>query len=132
MSSNNPQGRSIGDQIKSGIKGVHGIGEAIRGTAMAETDKAFGTQNTAETVKNENIARKGFADMKAADENIGHNHGVKGTTATTTTGTSAAQTAPATSAGAHSTAPGNIGSTGSTFGQGPAGVQEQPGVNQRF
>jgi len=123
-------GNSIGEQIKSGVKGIHGIGEAIRGTALAETDKAFGTQST-ETSKNENIAHKGVTDMKAADQTVGHNHGIKGTTPMPTT-TGAANTAPATSAGAHSTAPGNIGSTGSTVGHGAAGVQEQPGVNQRF
>lgn len=122
-------GNSIGDQIKSGVKGIHGIGEAIRGTAMAETDKAFNTQST-ETTKNENIARKGLTDMKAADHTLGQNHGIKGTTSTPAR--DAANTAPATSAGAHSTAPGNIGSTGSTVGQGPAGVQEQPGVSERF
>jgi len=114
-------GNSIGEQIKSGVKGIHGIGEAIRGSALAETDKAFGTQS-AETTKNENIARKGLSDMEAADRNVGHNHGIKGTTSTPTT----------TGAGVHSTAPGNIGSTGSTVGQGSAGIQEQPGVNQRF
>ena len=116
-------GNSLGDQIKSGVKGIHGIGEAIRGTALAETDKAFGTQS-AETTKNETIAQKGVTDMKAADHTVGHNHGIKGT--------GAANTVPATSAGVHSTAPGNIGSTGATVGGGAAGVQEQPGVNQRF
>lgn len=122
-------GNSLGDQIKSGVKGIHGIGEAIRGTAMAETDKAFNTQS-AETTKNEGIANKGVNQMKAADQTVGHNHGIKNTSTTQTT-TGAPNAAPTTSAGAHSTPAGNIGSTGSTVG-GPTGVQEQPGTTQQF
>lgn len=112
MSSTN----SIGEQIKSGVKGIHGVGEAIRGTVMNETDKALGTPDP----KNAAIAEKGIAEAKQADRTIGHNHGVD------------SNTAPATSAGVHSTAPGNIGSTGATVGHGAAGVQETPGINERF
>lgn len=107
---------SIGEQIKAGVKGIHGVGEAIRGTVMDETDKAFGTPET----KNAAIAEKGKLEAKNADQVLGQSHGV------------ASNTAPATSAGVHSTAPGNIGSTGGTVGTGPAGIQETPGVNERF
>lgn len=122
MSSNS---NSIGEQIRSGLKGIHGVGEAIRGSAMEEVDKAFDPKSSSKTGPSQNqaIAEKGVADMKAADQNLGHNHGVN---------TADANTAPATSSGAHSVAPGNIGSTGATVGHGAAGAQEQPGVNQRF
>lgn len=116
---------SIGDQIRSGLKGIHGAGEAIRGTAMEEVDKALDPKSSSRVGASENqaVAEKGKADMKVADDTLGHNHGVH---------SGAANTAPATSDGAHSTAPGNIGSTGSAIGTGPGGVQEQPGINQRF
>lgn len=122
MSSNT---HSIGEQVRSGLKGIYGAGEAIRGTAMEEVDKALDPKSSSKTGSSENqaIAEKGKADMKAADETIGHNHGVN---------SASANTAPATSAGAHSTAPGSIGSTGSTIGGAAGGVNEQPGVNQRF
>lgn len=132
MSSNT---HSIGDQIRSGLKGIHGAGEAIRGTAMEEVDKAFDPKSSSKAgpSRNQDIADKGVADVKAADNNLGHNHGVNTGSATTTTANAgAADTVPATSAGAHSVAPGNIGSTGATVGHGSAGIQEQPGVNQRF
>lgn len=122
---------SVGEQIKSGVKGIRGAGDAIRGTVMAETDKATNTQS-AETIKNENIANKGLGDMKRADQQIGHDHGAKNTsTVPTTTTTGPANTATATSSGAHSIAPGSVGSTGSTTG-GAAGVQEEPGVRQTY
>lgn len=123
MSSNTTDG-SLGAQIKSGLKGIHGVGEAIRGTAMSEVDKAFGTSDRPEAAKNEAIAQKGIADAKAADQHLGHQHGV----ASNTAGTAPIGTRPA--AGAHAAAPGNVGTTrepvaGTT-------VQEEPGVNQRF
>lgn len=117
MSSNT---HSIGEQIKSGVKGIHGVGEAIRGTVMDETDKAFDTRGSS---KNADIAQRGIAEAKQADQVVGHNHGVKSATSSTV---------PGTSDGAHAVAPGTIGSTGSTVGHGAGGVQEQPGVNQRF
>lgn len=131
MSSNT---NSVGDQIKSGLKGIHGIGEAIRGTAMSETDKAFGTANRPGAAENEASAKQGVADMKRADDKLGHNHGVNSNTTTTTTTTGTGTAATDMSHGAHATAPGNIGvgSTGSGIGGSAAGAQEQPGVNQRF
>lgn len=92
---------------------------------MEELDKAIDPKSSSRVGPSENeaIAERGKADVIAADETLGHDHGIK---------SGAADTAPATSSGAHSIAPGNIGSTGSTVGHGPAGVQEQPGVNERF
>ena len=134
MSSDN----SIGSQLRSGIKGIHGVGEAIRGTAMSEVDKAFGTSGGPEAGKNEAIAQKGINSAKAADQNIGHHHGVgSDSTATThavhhpTTGVNTSATAPHSSAGAHSTAAGNIGMDQREPVAGTA-VQEQAGTSQRF
>lgn len=116
---------SLSDQIRSGVKGIHGVGEAIRGTAMQATDEIFNSPEGA--AKNKVIADRGAEDARQADNVIGHNHGIKANN-TTTVPTS-------TGAGAHSTAPGNIGTTGATTATGAANttvVQEQPGVNQRF
>lgn len=95
------------------------MGEAIRGTAMSELDRATGTSHRPGAEENRAIAEKGIADAKAADQNLGHHHGV----ATNTAGTTPA-------AGAHATAPGNLG----TAREPVAGttVQEEAGVNQRF
>lgn len=129
---------SIGDQIRSGLKGIKGTGDAIRGTAMEELDKAVDPKSSSKTgsSKNQAIADKGVSEVKAADANLGHHHGISSgvanTGADTTPAAPAANTAPATSSGAHSVAPGNIGSTGATVGNTAGGAQEQPGVNQRF
>lgn len=102
---------------------------------MSETDKAFGTADRPGAAQNEAIAQKGMAETKAFDQNVGHNHGIGADTTkdvrSVPAGT-AADTAPGTHAGAHSVAPGDIGSTGATVGRGTGGVQEQPGVNERF
>lgn len=74
---------SIGEQFRSGVKGIHGIGEAIRGTAMDTLDTALHT-NSAER-KNKTIADQGFADMKSADNDFGHHHGIHNTSNATTT-----------------------------------------------
>lgn len=69
---------SIGDQFRTGVKGIYGIGEAIRGTAMNELDKALHTQSTTEPNKNKEIADKGYAEMKQADDEFGiHEHAAR-------------------------------------------------------
>lgn len=73
---------NLGEQFRSGVKGIHGIGEAIRGTAMDTLDTALHT-NSAER-KNRAIADQGFADMKAADDNFGHHHDIQNSTGATT------------------------------------------------
>lgn len=119
MSSKTTDG-SIGSQIRSGIKGIHGVGEAVRGTALSEVDKAFGTSGRPDAAKNEVIKEQGIADAKAADQNLGHHHGIAANNAGTTS-----------AAGAHATAPGNIGTDRREPVAGTT-VQEQPGVNQRY
>jgi len=116
--------QSIGNQIRSGLKGIHGVGEAIRGTAMEATDEAFNTPEGA--VKNKAIADRGVADAERAGDSISsHGHGGVGSG----TGTNAAA---ATGAGVHSTAPGSIGATGTTGARSGAVVQEQAGVDRRL
>lgn len=69
---------SIGEQFRTGVKGIYGLGEAIRGTAMDELDKALHSQSANEPNKNKEIADKGYADMKHADEEFGiHEHTTK-------------------------------------------------------
>lgn len=68
---------SIGEQIKSGLKGIHGAGEAIRGTFNETVDHTFDEREG--VAKNHAIAEKGIADVKAADDKVGHHHGVKTT-----------------------------------------------------
>ncbi|KAJ9660182.1 hypothetical protein H2198_002688 [Neophaeococcomyces mojaviensis] len=121
--------QSFGEQVRSGLKGIHGIGEAIRGTAMEATDEAFNTKDGA--AKNKAIADKGFADAKQADHNLGHNHGI-GSNNTAHTATNTPGMPTTTGAGVHSTAPGNIGTTGSNTVNDTTIAQEQPGINQRF
>lgn len=70
--------QSIGEQFRTGVKGIYGIGEAIRGTAMNELDKALHTQSTTEPNKNKDIADKGYAEMKQADAEFGlHDHAAR-------------------------------------------------------
>lgn len=80
---------NVGEQFRSGVRGFHGIGEAIRGTAMDTLDTALHTHSADR--KNKAIADQGFADMKAADNDFGHHHGVHNTSgATSTSNTGAA------------------------------------------
>lgn len=61
------------DNVKAGLKGIRGAGDAIRGSAMEATDQAFDSQpNHPETrgsaTKNHAIAEKGQQDLRHADE----------------------------------------------------------------
>ncbi|KAI9148863.1 hypothetical protein HJFPF1_10906 [Paramyrothecium foliicola] len=63
------------EDIKSGLKGVKGAGDALRGEAMDATDQAFDNNHgdpsvTASRTKNRTIAEKGKADMHQMDEDI--------------------------------------------------------------
>lgn len=133
--------KGIGSQIRTGLKGIQGAGEAIRGTMMKAADDVFDTKQ--DNAKNQAIVDKGLSDMKRADEMVGHHHGVKNAGVTT-------------GAGAHSGAPGNVGAAeqaagvpgtvpthgtahgaSTAHGNVPAGAdlnvpQEHAGVNQRF
>ncbi|KAK7749648.1 hypothetical protein SLS53_000226 [Cytospora paraplurivora] len=81
-------GSKIAQDIKAGIKGIHGAGEALRGETLQATDELFDnsnkhTETEASKLKNEAIAEKGKRDYKNADDLIGKHHGVASTTATT-------------------------------------------------
>ncbi|KAF3766487.1 hypothetical protein M406DRAFT_277387 [Cryphonectria parasitica EP155] len=79
------------EDIKSGLKGIKGAGDAIRGTAMEATDELFDQgsnhpQTAASQTKNRALADKGMQEAKAADSNIGARHGPGASTTTTTGG----------------------------------------------
>ncbi|KAF4975739.1 hypothetical protein FZEAL_7515 [Fusarium zealandicum] len=59
--------------VKSGLKGIRGAGDAIRGEALEATDKAFNPNPTNPSAieaqaENKGISQKGKHDMKGADE----------------------------------------------------------------
>ena len=90
-------GSNIGSEIRSAVKGIHGAGEAIRGTVNQSVDATF--NDKAGEAKNQAVTENGISEVEAADRNIGVKHGVKtgGVTGGTTTG-----------AGVHSGAVGNM------------------------
>ncbi|KAK8877662.1 hypothetical protein PGQ11_002608 [Apiospora arundinis] len=112
----------IVNDIKSGIKGVQGAGDAIRGSAMEVTDQAFDNRgNHAETQlsanKNRGITEKGKQDIAGVDHMVARHeqkHGKHTAAApaaaptTTTTGTTmgtgvgAAETGTGTAGGVNS------------------------------
>ncbi|KAI2776004.1 hypothetical protein F4815DRAFT_449713 [Daldinia loculata] len=60
------------NDVKTGLKGIRGAGDAIRGEAMEVTDQAFdNNQNHPQTqtaqTKNRAIAEKGKQDVKNVD-----------------------------------------------------------------
>ncbi|KAI0376771.1 hypothetical protein F5Y04DRAFT_197802 [Hypomontagnella monticulosa] len=63
----------IVDDVKTGLKGIRGAGDAIRGGVMEVTDQAFdNNQSHPDTqtsrAKNRAIAEKGKQDVKNVDE----------------------------------------------------------------
>ncbi|KAF4987716.1 hypothetical protein FGRMN_10212 [Fusarium graminum] len=63
------------DDVKAGLKGIRGAGDALRGEVLDKTDQAFDTNpNHPETLKaqvdNKGIAEKGKQDMRGADDMI--------------------------------------------------------------
>ncbi|KAI1419754.1 hypothetical protein F5Y12DRAFT_195292 [Xylaria sp. FL1777] len=63
------------DDVKTGIKGIRGAGDALRGNLMNATDQAFDNdQNHAQTqassLKHQTIAEKGKRDVQAVDERL--------------------------------------------------------------
>lgn len=68
------------EDIKSGLKGIKGAGDAIRGSTMEATDELFDQganhpQSAASQTKNRALAEKGAQDAKLADSDIGQRHG---------------------------------------------------------
>ncbi|KAI0450012.1 hypothetical protein F5B21DRAFT_492501 [Xylaria acuta] len=65
----------IVDDVRTGIKGIRGAGDALRGNLMQATDQAFdNNRNHPETqaseLKHETIAQKGKSDMQAVDDRL--------------------------------------------------------------
>lgn len=87
-------GSKIAQDIKAGIKGIHGAGEAIRGETLQATDELLDnsnkhTETETSKLKNEAIAEKGKRDYRNADDLIGKHHGVASTAAATDGSTNA-------------------------------------------
>ncbi|POS78822.1 hypothetical protein DHEL01_v202781 [Diaporthe helianthi] len=76
----------IAKDVKAGLKGIHGAGEAIRGDAMEAADELL-DQNPkhpeaqVSQTKNQAIKEKGKAQLESADGAIGHRHGTRSKTA---------------------------------------------------
>ncbi|KAI1841428.1 hypothetical protein JX265_001504 [Neoarthrinium moseri] len=89
---------NLGQDIKSGLKGIRGAGEAIRGTFNEAADQALDTNQKhpaaqESQLKNRGIAEKGKEDIRGADDMIArHEWKHKGVAPPAT----AAQTAPVT------------------------------------
>jgi hypothetical protein len=90
-------GNKVGNDIKAAVKGIHGAGEAIRGTINQSVDTAF--NDKAGEVKNRAVTENGINEVESADRTAGEGHGAAkgGFTGGTTT-----------RAGAHSGAIGNL------------------------
>lgn len=69
------------DDVKSGLKGIHGIGESIRGSINSAVDHA--AHDTAGEAKNQAITNKGEAEMRQGEAVVDKNRST-GTTTTTT------------------------------------------------
>jgi hypothetical protein len=111
-------GSNIGNDIKGAVKGIHGAGEAIRGTFNQSVDTAF--NDKAGEAKNRVVTEKGINEVESADRTVGAGRGVAtgGVTGGTTTG-----------AGTHSGAVGNMQSDQAATGT----MAHEPGSrNHRF
>ncbi|ROV93567.1 hypothetical protein VMCG_08054 [Cytospora schulzeri] len=76
-------GSNIAQDIKAGLKGIRGAGEAVRGSTLEATDELFDNSpnhpaTQASKLENRSIAEKGKQDLKGADAHIGQRHGVAG------------------------------------------------------
>jgi hypothetical protein len=65
----------IVEDIKTGLKGIRGAGDVLRGSAMEATDQAFDNNQNhpvtqASELKNQAIAQKGKNDWEAVDERL--------------------------------------------------------------
>ncbi|TGJ78897.1 hypothetical protein E0Z10_g9868 [Xylaria hypoxylon] len=63
------------DDVKTGIKGVRGAGDVLRGNLMETTDHAFDSNKNhpdtaASKLKNQTIAEKGKRDVQAVDDRL--------------------------------------------------------------
>jgi hypothetical protein len=76
----------VAKDVKAGLKGIRGAGEAIRGDAMEAADELLDQnpnhpQTQVSQAKNEAIKEKGKEQLANADETIGHRHGTRSKTA---------------------------------------------------
>ncbi|KAJ8112299.1 hypothetical protein ONZ43_g5425 [Nemania bipapillata] len=65
----------IVDDVKTGLKGIRGAGDALRGNLMQAADQAFDNNQNhpttqASELKNQTIAEKGKKDIQALDERL--------------------------------------------------------------
>ncbi|KAI1750498.1 hypothetical protein F4782DRAFT_509259 [Xylaria castorea] len=65
----------IVEDVKTGMKGIRGAGDALRGNLMQATDQAFDNsqnhpQTQASELKNQTLAQKGKTDMQAVDDRL--------------------------------------------------------------
>ncbi|KAK6204062.1 hypothetical protein LQW54_008523 [Pestalotiopsis sp. IQ-011] len=63
---------NIGNDIKSGLKGIHGVGETLRGTVNEAADQALDTDakhpaSQASQLEHRGTAAKGRAEVDGAD-----------------------------------------------------------------
>lgn len=76
----------VARDVKAGLKGIRGAGEAIRGDAMEAADQLLDQnpnhpQTQASQTKNQAIKEKGKQQLAGADDAIGHRHGTRSKTA---------------------------------------------------
>lgn len=93
-------GTKVAQDIKAGLKGIKGAGEAIRGGTLEATDELFDNnpnhpETRASKLQNEAIKDKGKADFKNADNVIGTHHGVAANSGAQTVRGSQGTAAPA-------------------------------------
>lgn len=74
------------EDVKAGLKGIRGAGEAIRGGAMEATDELLDRdpdhpQARASEAGNRATKEKGKQQLASADGAIGHRHGTRSKTA---------------------------------------------------
>ena len=69
------------DDVKSGLKGIHGIGESLRGNINNAVDHA--AHDTTGEAKNQAIAIKGEAEMRQGEAVMDKHSNTKNTTTTT-------------------------------------------------
>ncbi|KAK7704334.1 hypothetical protein SLS64_008520 [Diaporthe eres] len=80
------------DDVKAGLQGIRGAGEAVRGGAMEATDELLDRnpdhpQTRASETENQAIKEKGKQQLASADNTIGHHHGTRSKTAAAAAGT---------------------------------------------
>jgi len=69
------------DDLKAGLKGIHGVGESIRGAVNGAVDHA--AHDTTGEVQNQAIMNKGEAEMRQGEAVVDKNRST-GATHTTT------------------------------------------------